>query len=1107
MGSRGNFDHHGLRWTLGGGGYQFYTTSPTVQWATAGNPDTDFFPGGSMVWVKTPNLVMDNKGNVDYEKSVIRAYPTGSLVERHQTEDGKDLWPYFEMPSQLTPLNNIMNGSDIFKVQGAWQVNGFPQHQFFWYPPEKTLLNKKQQYTLITLFDSWEQTGGQLHGCGALSPISYVYMTDFDYDTEPAKIQKTLKTKSPDTDWYGRACLQQVGGRNFIILSATDGEWHCFPLDADQDITQYEAEYAEYAEQAYKASVVRNQSKKSKPEYPSWVCPFVSWRDLKKSSPLVIIFEPRYTWSFNSTGTQAIAVLVERTPTKATFSAVDYTPSGLSEATLPLASQFLPIETEIDPLQIDPSLNVLGGSDEQSLHTDKRGYVELEFVIELTGPNLEDFNFEAYVKSSNSPDELLALGKGVLVNIAYAMPLDWSNGGYGEVLMDFAFNPSQLTTNDVLSVWAELYWHQDQQDLINAWDGEPSLNIPSKAKAVFYKDYPSALLKLFTVPLSQSFGIGYTERQKNEYILPEPPHLLVNNTNATFGSRYPFEAEEGFSEDLYYYTSKISHLDLRSLSFYHTTRLLRKQRGPMVGSQYHKIINRAKTYCAVCVMGKLVDEYFVGHEQLPNSWLKGFVEKMGNAEIDEKESLTPPDFKHHLRGTGVTLNGFTTPWYGDGPTIPFVWGTERTGVSWVSGLSGAFMTLVPNHPWWLMGACGRVFMHTLTLALVIERFGYSFKFVEEESVLGYPIIFDVTFNGPGGILSLIDDLPTFLAFVYDATDSFLYTVTSELGTETYQFTDSFSENPFPLANPRMDKQQFIDSLNNGFTKRLLKSFYDFHNPFDELDEANDAKAFYASVIGTGSSAQRLHDDLVYPRGGGFVYGGWAQGGPNYNMFTEFGYGDAIKKFKKGYRVVDYELGYMYYNSAINFHFSANWMDYAGSIIVRPDGHVSYCKKDLYEISKDYIAEGVGYIYLIEGDKIRPHLYYTENIEHGDDLVVDDVDWKLIDGLHWYYGKIKTKHIYVYNLAYQRDKTKDHLVHNESFYSFCGDGDYKPDFRLVLQEGYQMFYPYYDENGRFESLVKLALQLNDGLHQEPASRPDDFDPRPYKQQLRLSPMFF
>jgi len=1174
-----------------GGGYQFYTTSPTPQWATWTKPDTDFFPGGSGVYVPYPAVKIVD-GGADFSQAKIKAYPTGSTVEVPPVIAGRELWRYWSMPDDLGGLHEIMSKS-LLKVKGSWQVNGFPEGVYF----SKVLTQAEIDAGLVqqaphSLFHAYVQGGGQVHGCGAFQPISYTYFTDFRYDVAPAKMKPgttKLNGKSPDTDWFGKAGLcsivsEEYGARLFVIASAFDGAWHCYPVNAGQDLDAYTTQYAMYGDQAYKSSVIPEQAKSVTPAYPGWVSSPISWRDSYLADAEKKIFEPCYSWSFSQNGRKAMSVMVERKISESTCAKIDYQPSGLATAYHqmrqsltsdvndrpvgwewhPLQSPYLPTETSIEDLQVDPSAKDSGTPDAKEIHIDRRGCVELEFLIEITGPELGDFTFDIGVSRDFSPDTLDVLGIGALVEIAYAMPLNWAieeTQSFGKSITNQSYSTADVMADDILSVWIELYRHENQAKLIDTYDGEVTLNVPSKAKARFYKGYPSDLTELFCLPLSQAHGDGYTHSDDPE-TLPEPPHLFVRNTDRSFNSMFPWEPEAGESAELYYYSSRITALDLKSLSFYCTVRLLEQRReDPDVGGHWCAIINRAKKYCAVCVMGKIIDEYEVGHPELPISWLRGWLRSAGSADLDEGESLTLVDGAHSLRGTGLqsansglmNISGVNVPvlnYAGSSAGSPWRWISLRsytTSAEYIS-VGVPFVEEGPGSPWWATGPCGHVFHYALYQGFIKEVAGDSLVWEDNIDPITYTVTYSSTFA-----LSVIEaQLASFLGYVYDLwanvwvrLEQVALVPDEETGTPSpvyYDFGEHnplaqwYSANPFAAANPSMTKTLFVESLDNEYTKKFIRAIASHYNGCTSLPDVppgygTDPDAVYLFIEDMANGildAYPLYaprSGFVFPRGGGVIIGTGGRTGPNYNSFTEFLNANYMKLFTGGYAIKDLEIGAIYYNSAMMNHFTSDEMEFTQGILITPEGHISYGKKNLFEISTDFCTQKVWYenFYhdpLMYGsslfynpsvsDKKIPKFYRIENITDEIELSENDIDWKLVDGLSWYYENIKTKHLYLYNLAYQTstgDERKAFLQSNEEFLETYTEDMFKPDFRVSVYSGFRWIYPYKLDDGQPITLDNLACTIGDSPHFTAVSPYPKHDPRPKKTFLRLSPLFF
>ena len=1188
-----------------GGGYQFYTTSPTPQWATWTKPDTDFFPGGSGVYVPYPAVKIVD-GVADFSQAKIKAYPTGSTVEVPPVIAGRELWRYWSMPDDLGGLHEIMSKS-LLKVKGSWQVNGFPEGVYF----SKVLTQAEIDAGLVqqaphSLFHAYVQGGGQVHGCGAFQPISYTYFTDFRYDVAPAKMKPgttKLNGKAPDTDWFGKAGLcsivsEEYGARLFVIASAFDGVWHCYPVNAGQDLDAYTTQYAMYGDQAYKSSVIPEQAKSVTPAYPGWVSSPISWRDSYLADAEKKIFEPCYSWSFSQNGRKAISVMVERKDSESTCAKIEYYLENKAKEffdayhyapNAPMVSPLLPTGVEIDSLEVDPSAREDGTSDPKKIQIDRRGCVELEFLVGITGPELGDFTFDIAVTTAYSPDILDALGIGALVEIAYAMPLNWTieeTQSFGKSITNQPFRTVDVVADDILSVWTELYRHENQEGLIDLYDGEMSLNVPSKSKARFYKGFPgSGLTELFCIPLSQAHGIGYTHSDDPD-VLPEPAHLFVRNTDRSFASMFPWKPEEGESEELYYYSTRITALDLRSLSFYCTVRLLEQRRGePDESGHWCAIINKAKKYCAVCVMGKVIDEYEVGSSDLPTSWIKGWLRSAGSADLDEGESLTPVDFTHNLRGIGMQARneGFPVSSGGAGPEVPFIFFSadpfyDYNGkpISWINLRSyssspeydSVGLPIIgesPGSPWWAIGPCA----HVIGTAL---HHSYISCFLSSPIVSGesYPTgqyeTGELAFSPIYPLIAVGDDLSGFLSYLYDFYSS-LNTHASKHGA--YLDEDSslisysvdygehnvlgylYSANPLEKANPRLTKSEFISKLNSPYFKKIIdtirRQYISNNLPVYSvegsvgyaLNDDSDVEVMFTSA------ALNIHRSFfVLPRGSGLIKGSGGRPGPNYNSFTEFvGDGDFEKSYKNGYTVYDLELGPIYYNTSIMNHFTYDEVEFTSNILVTPEGHISYCKKNLYEIKTEFCSQKVWYenfyydeaMYgltripnqehdnnhfsdyydveygaLPESDDKLPKYYRNEKITDEIDLSENDIDWKSVDGLSWYYGNIKTKHLYLYNLAYQTntgDERKKFLQSNEEFLETYTEEMFKPDFRVSVYSKFRWIYPYKLDDGQPITLDNLACTIGDSPHFTAVSPYPKHDPRPKKTFLRLSPLFF
>lgn len=1194
MSGHGNCEITGLRFSFSLEGYQFYTTSPSVKWSHENDVEKDFFPGGSAVYVKKPTIIKDENNNIVQVKW--NASPTGSTVQNSAYSEPSN-WPSWEHPEFLEDLNAIMNGTQIFKIKNCWQINGLPEYPV-WFTGTGTPEKPK-----ISLLTSWLQHG-QVGMVGSLTPMAPLKdLVDHGYDLPVAKIERNLKSLAPDMDWFGPAFIQEKNGIKFVIINDSEGKWYCFPVDADIDVTEYSAQYSIYGSQAYKSNVVSAQVKTDTPSYPEWVTPFISHRNAYNADKNKLITKPRYAWSPNSSGTRAISVMISRKLTEATYSKIDYAPDAL-DLSNPSAhppggaypSDAIPTEVIIDNLNVNPSLNNDHSSDPEEVYVDKRGVVELEFTINTFYiDGVLDFTFEVGVVKNDSPDIIKNLNKGEIVEVAYAMDMDWNTISIGTDYESIPGFVGNIQKDDILSVFVKLYRHKEQIDLIRAYDGEPCLMVPSKAKVTFYKG-PDYTTRLFVIPVSQSHGLGHTYTPLPPPALPPPPHAFVWNTNSSFRSLYPFEKKEDCSEELYYYSATITHLDLRTLSFYYTVRLLEQSKGALTGSSSQiagtaPINNRAKKLCSVVVQGYILEKQEVGHSDLPREWIEGWIHYMGFAGLDTDEELLELDEIQNIRMSGHhTVGNFNCR-----PGMQY----QLNKDSWsnVGTDYSNFLDELANPPWWATGACGQIFYFLITALVIKNQYGQLITINQrlEEGWEWSAVTTIELKNLDFDLESLVDNSAEFLAFCYDAWDTFeIEKIRETTYTDPYKFVRDnqvskfsdmipgymsfnsdfgefplpepparhpyFAENPFILANNGITKEQFIDSVtNNTYIDTFFQTIVDFLKDitFKDLPDWEDYYPLATTVEDANKEywvewLMRLEEcfpcpplgDSVYPRGGGVVLSSTPGVLPpsNFNAFDEFaGTGtDYYKILRDRYIIRNYEIGRHYYNKAIQDYFFPTTMDMSGAIIVTPKGEISYCKKDFFEIGTTFSLQNVKYSHdrLIYYDNtFFKYFYYIDLLENSSpasafpqvlilEEIVDssitknNIDWKCVEYVYYEYGKTWTKHLYLYNLAYQDKQGVDRKTHIEGGYflnstriseevytAYYNEEDFKPDFSIVTNSAGMFIHPNTAENGKYTAINNYCLPIENDQHYALSSFPSDYDYRAKRTMIRYSPLFF
>jgi hypothetical protein len=235
-------------------------------------------------------------------------------------------------------------------------------------------------------------------------------------------------------------------------------------------------------------------------------------------------------------------------------------------------------------------------------------------------------------------------------------------------------------------------------------------------------------------------------------------------------------------------------------------------------------------------------------------------------------------------------------------------------------------------------------------------------------------------------------------------------------------------------------------------------------------------------------------------------GGGARFGHQYNRMVE---DDTATRelFERQISIRDYEVGTLRYNKAIRDYFGGLSMTAPAKILVTPDGHISYANKGIFDIKVVYCSQGI-----TEG---RLDFYYTgyasTSLEIDDlpttSLTSSDVDWALVDGVSWYYGKLKTKNLWLYNLAYSGNADKKQLKSQEAYTELHDEASFRPDFRFTDLDGMQWMYPMEVENGRPDVLCLWSVP-RESSQQFKASVPHPVhEARPYRSDVRLSALFF
>lgn len=1177
MSNHGFREIQGLRFNLNPfRGYQFYTTSPNVEWAYWQNQDYDFCPGGSMIFAATPNFPRDPLGyQVSFTKDELNAiklyaHPTHTLVENPPrktinkglvNEELVDECPYTPMPTTVGGvggLNQIMNQVGTFKATNAWQVNGIPEEPCYYVIPKYTLIvNGNEQESVFTghykpdfsILTAWQQPGGQIFSYGMYSLVYYTTIIDVGYDMAPQKILPVMTGQMPDGDWPERACITRAGNLEFgyrwyVILHTANDDWLCWPyLTADYlDSSIVIDAPTSWKEQAYKSNVPVEYAKKARPLFPAWV---YSTGDERRNhtEPLKPKPEPRITFHFNSVGTRAIGAMVERIPidqvSEEFFRRINFVnpESGLSRNTRSWYSDFIvwpfdpinnllyyaPVEELTNvPIKIDASKRFYGTSNEpgpQLLQYDRTGIIELEFIIDVIGPNLGDFTFSINILRNESPDVLDEYDVGTLIDVGYAKSMlsapTVDNISVPGLNRDAEVQDAPLV-DEIVTAFMTLYQHQDQKklDLANYMCTNDT---PSKCKVSFYKkdDYRTASNAILELPLLQKHGFGYSGNPLLDpdtgipIGLPAEPHEFVDFPHNSFLEKY--RSPNDSRPPKYVYSAKISNLDISTLSFYYIARI---NKIVMDNDSYnlesipedlffidsekkiHKEFNEQSELCNVYVLGKIAYEHIAGIPAT-KEYLRGWADK------------AIPDFPN------VDEEKIKTTYKNDFATVDWYYAE-------VAPLSGTVI-------WWLTGACGfciyktiedsiynRGWQHTREQPFPYKNIGVKY-FTSGGSVINPP--------QPGDLITE-EEAKDFLRYAIENWGEFIagnLTCLVQLDDDRivsvpYFFVEETAYdlcygniNPFILAKEDFDKETFIER-NAWFMMKLCNLITGIAS--DRIGDPYIGDAYNTQLCKFVLTL--LSRELRFTFWDPFYFNLDGQ----LNLNTDYNY------------IKNYDWGVHLYNHYRTRHFStdSNTTEY-GNILVTPQGHYSFYYKDHYAINEKYTALGVYFVHGIQHSTemlyptTTPNTGFLLDTRVGNDELIysGSFDWHLVDGVGWYFGLIKTSHLDLYNMAFSEDwrilkrdqgRSNPYALYSElPIRTKYIENQFKPEFTILLSvspiKGEPLYRPHKSADDYYYTLqLEKSFPYNNYLV-SPWDFPGYyyFDSRPYKQHIRLSPLFF
>lgn len=1152
--------------TASGGkaGYQFYTTSPNVQWAYWVDPDTDFCPGGSMIYAPTPQFPRDPLGYqasfTPEELAAIKIYaiPTHTLVEDPPKKQVGLEWvnecPFTPMPATVGGVNGldqIMNTGSTFAARNAWQINGIPEHACYYTIPKYELIAGAGSDPVFTghyvsefsLLTAWQQPGGHVFSYGLYSPAYYLSANDVGYDMAPQKITTKMIGQMPDGDWPERACITRAGTpeygyRWYVILHTASDDWLCWPYlpKGELDPSIRVSAPAKWRAQAYKSNIPNEYAKKARPEFPDWV--YSTGKERRNhSEPLSPEPEPRVTFHFNSTGTKAIAGMVERTPIdevgEATFKRINFMhpEAGVARSRASWYFDFdnwnaveqnihAPVEQDTEiPVHIDASKSLYGESKPpgpQLYQYDRMGIIELEFIIDVTGPDLGDFDFSIIILRDEAPDVLDTYDVGALIDVGYAKPM-LSDPLVENVAPPHSNREAQVTDppnpDELVTAFLTLYQHTDQKKYdLGAYCC--SNDTPTKSKVSFYKndDYHTATNAILELPLSQRHGSGYpgpavVDPDTGEVIgLPSTPHEFVEYSYNAHIEEH--RAPNDLRPERYIYDAKISDLDISTLSFYYTARInklttdtedyvleaIPSDLSIFIGSEtvLHKEFNEQAELCNVYIFGKIAHDSVVGITDM-GGHLRGWADKAPINFPEENEEKIPTTYKETT----------TDLYYSE------------------SGTAGN-----PDF-WWLNGACGFCIYKTILSSIYNADYNHTFGTTHlpfPHKNIGakfHPT--DPENPTPGDIITE-EEAKDFLRYAVESWGEFIagnltkpLFVSAEGGVVTSRdapYFDTFdacygNQNPFHLAKADFDLEKFVDQA-AWVMMKLCNYITEITS--DRIGDPDIGPVYTQNIFKKAVFLlSRKTTLLMYDQ----------------NIFDLYGTVDLNKDFNY---IKQYDWAVHLYNHyrTRRFTVSSNTGEY-GKILTTPEGHYSYYYRDHYALDKKYTALSA---YFIKGIRHADVWYPTSpgggravetRVGNDENIGPSNFDWKLVDGVGWYFGLVKTSHLDLYNMAFsetwrtsmrESGRSKPFALASElPIRTSYKEEDFRLNFSMMFSTSPIRGEPLYTPNKAaddFYYTLQLETTLTDNLYtQSPWEFPGFFyfDSREYRKHLRLSPLFF
>jgi len=448
MGSRGNVDHHGLRWALDEGGYQFAVTGLPYRVVLPGSPNMTL---GDGVYVPWPNP----RSNQRWED--VKPVPTGAMLREDTSDPANPRWPFFQV---YTAENYTVAANLFWKYNIGLQVDGAPATETYRYKRDTSNPLPNQYKPSRPIYTSIASNEGQIRMAGAFMPAYGFVNGDVKYDRAPQademKTQlgsitlnekpwsrKQAKYQVPDADWYHDATIIQVnrpdnlGTIPFVIMVDASSTFHAWPVGTTP---QPGLADGAYADQSIKTNIPSDRSKTCKPPFPGWVYDTTdfSYRDFYASEGHQP-FWPRYVWRFHPFENKVVGMCLQRT--EPNYDVLKKVPSSWPET--------FTTDSTLSPASVYAKRKVTSNSADTTLYPimeDTPGFAEFVFSIVLDPtPEGQAFNIQTctFEFSMSLARSELAAETSYPIAAAYLNPVQgsWSERGVsaepGELLIAY----------------------------------------------------------------------------------------------------------------------------------------------------------------------------------------------------------------------------------------------------------------------------------------------------------------------------------------------------------------------------------------------------------------------------------------------------------------------------------------------------------------------------------------------------------------------------------------------------------------------------------------------------------------------------------------------